>query len=116
MKKRFTPEQRKAVVAEAAAPGKTVAAVTKKHGIGESTFYNWQKEFGGGGRKKRGRPPKSNGISTAGAKSLKSIIGKSGKGIAGSLAPVISELKGVQDRLNRELQQVTSAIRALEGR
>ena len=114
MKKRFTPEQKKAIVAEAAAPGKTVAAVTKKHGIGESTFYNWKRDFGGGVRKK-GTTRIATGISKASSKSLKSIIGKSGKDMAGTLASVISELERVQDRLSRELQQVTSAIRALEG-
>lgn len=115
MRKSFTKEQKKAIVAEAESSGNTIAAVTKKHGIGESTFYNWKKDFTGGGRRKK-KARATAGSSDASSKLLKSIRGKSLKDLASTLAPAIAELKGVQNRLNRELQQVTSAIRALEGR
>lgn len=115
MKKVFTTEQKKAVVAEARSSGNTVAAVIKKHGIGESTFYNWKRDFGGGAAKKSAARAKSKSAASA-SKLLKSMSGKSAKSMAGALTPVIAELKGVQGRLNRELQQITAAIRALEGR
>jgi putative transposase len=44
-KARFTEEQMVAMLREA--DRSSVAAVAKKHGVGEQTLYNWRKHFAG---------------------------------------------------------------------
>ena len=46
MKKRFGEEQIVAILREAAAGGKTIGEVCRKHAISEPTFYTWRRRFG----------------------------------------------------------------------
>ena len=46
MKKRFSEEQIVGILREAAAGGKTIGEVCRKHAISEPTFYIWRRRFG----------------------------------------------------------------------
>ena len=46
MKKRFTEERITGILKEAEA-GMKVAEVCRKHGISDTTYYNWKSKFGG---------------------------------------------------------------------
>lgn len=101
----FTDEQKRAIVAEASAPGTTVSKVLKKHRLNQSTFYNWKKKISGGA------------ASTTG-----SSRGKQSKNGAASTAAsdrqynrVLRDLKNTKSELLRELQRISKAIAALEG-
>ncbi len=46
MKKRFSEEQTVAILREAAAGGKTIGDVCRRHAISEPTFYVWRRKYG----------------------------------------------------------------------
>lgn len=46
MKKRFTEEQIVAILREAETGKKTIAELSRTHGISEPTFYAWRRKYG----------------------------------------------------------------------
>jgi transposase len=43
-RRRYSPEQKKAILAEAAAPGTTVTEVSRRHQITRSLIHNWRRQ------------------------------------------------------------------------
>lgn len=43
-RRRYSPEQKKAILAEAAAPGATVSEVSRRHDITRSLIHNWRRQ------------------------------------------------------------------------
>ena len=51
-RKLYSPEQKILIVMEALRGEESVAAICRKHGIAESMFYKWNKEFLEAGKKR----------------------------------------------------------------
>lgn len=43
-RRRYSPEQKKAILAEAATPGTTVSEVSRRHQITRSLIHNWRRQ------------------------------------------------------------------------
>ncbi len=61
-RKRYTPEQWSKILTAASKEGLTAAAVQKRFGVSEVTYYSWRKKVGKGKRRRTrerhdGRPP-----------------------------------------------------------
>ena len=43
-RRRYSPEQKKAILAEAASPGTTVTEVSRRHQVTRSLIHNWRRQ------------------------------------------------------------------------
>lgn len=112
MRRSFTDEQKRAIVAEASRPGSSVAKVLSKHKIAESNFYNWKKKFRTDTTAASPTSQRASAQVSAGAERATPAKG----GNANHIARALQELRATKVQLSRELQRVTRAIEVLEAR
>jgi transposase len=55
-RRRWSDEEKEAIVAEAAFPGANVSAVARRHGIKPSLLFRWRRKAREAGRTRRGEP------------------------------------------------------------
>jgi len=55
-RRRWSDEEKEAIVAEAALPGANVSAVARRHGIKPSLLFRWRRKAREVGRSRRGEP------------------------------------------------------------
>ena len=54
-RRRYSAEQKLALIEEAMQPGMTVSAVARLHGVSPSLLFNWRRLMANGGRVAEGR-------------------------------------------------------------
>lgn len=55
-RRRWSDEEKDAIVAEASFPGANVSAVARRHGIKPSLLFRWRRKARGGGRSRPSQP------------------------------------------------------------
>jgi len=101
----FSDEQKRAIVAEATAPGASLSKVLQKHKLGESTYYNWKAKF---------KAVKAGAVA-AGTKEQRSAKPAASGGSGAKTTDVLQSLRALRSTLSADLERVNRAIRALES-